>query len=1033
MSTVRQAIILSVALLFAVALVWQLALAAADELRRTSRRCTAISFVLFMLMCGVTVHVCATKPQTNDTDGVAAPTYGMLSFLMAPEIGGMTDEYDAFSSTNVYFSSFSKSGDVARTEITIGEHGVAYGETIRIYAADNLEHPAWTNVYEHDYENESSLTVQFDMSQFPTSFWSRALFGLDIPQDSDGDGVSNGSERFVHHSNPYKYDTDGDGLGDGDELRIGTCLTSSDTDGDGLSDSEELGGSSVMTDSSMLWLDTSSCAELSLGGGGFYKNWSVDIPGGVGLAGNDYSACHVYLYGRLSFAYGAVCIDAVGQSMYAYPSWLSKVLCGLVVTNGAQYFVVEYRNISPDSSGTVKLTCQIIIPTSVRNVVYVSYQRVDGVIDDQYYPLGVTCSNMSSPFDPSQAYSILPPPGYRIPVAGTTTKYTIGLGSDPMVYNRYEEPTLPPTSNSNAYYTVDIVADDHAHIVFSGDGPSDLPDPDFWAVPGETNRVKLLMGKGYVANANTAISCVGVSDTEAVVSNGSECAFSVVRPVRVTALEGNGLSFLMRVRPSNLGGAFVWTNSCCSITGNGNEFWYAHSGKCTCNGCYAAGAYQYEGYSMPCLGGYCDCPNHNDESLHLQVDDGPYAEGITVGFSAPAVIFEDAYNNNPTSTVPRRSTQTTLSCLVHGGAYGGTASFGVVNASKIDPVEGNVPVSIFVPPMQKLEFSVKYEGSEPSASADDIVATGTFTPRNGGTTLTDSDTLTSIRLSMTAVYEAPENPCTNRHVYGVGEKVRFKVTPALQQVGITTRKFDQWDHYYRYELFDEDSASVDGASQHVYVCPISASFTPQIKVSYSGVEYMPAIGIIEPQRIITPEFGWASYYASGVVGQGFLITTNYIGPLSVSFQGIMVAEIPCTEVIEPIGYFASSNFTGYLSHTIDAKAGLASRVRDGNLWAVDEAGGGLYPNWSPGRLEWKIPIGWIRVRSEDEQFRTVDVVEYENYDIDTSRPLLIGGIVDAYMQIMSIDEDGTAKVEKFGHWLSRSRNDEIVLDGVRER
>ena len=80
-------------------------------------------------------------------------------------------------------------------------------------------------------------------------------------------------------------------------------------------------------------------------------------------------------------------------------------------------------------------------------------------------------------------------------------------------------------------------------------------------MPGETNRVKLLMGKGYVANANTAISCVGVSDTEAVVSNGSECAFSVVRPVRVTALEGNGLSFLMRVRPSNLGGAFVWTNS----------------------------------------------------------------------------------------------------------------------------------------------------------------------------------------------------------------------------------------------------------------------------------------------------------------------------------------------------------------------------------------------------------------------------------------------------------------------------------------
>ena len=77
MSMVRQAIILSVALLFAVALVWQLALAAADELRRTSRRCTAISFVLFMLMCGVTVHVCATKPQT-----ILSTRYGRTSTSM---------------------------------------------------------------------------------------------------------------------------------------------------------------------------------------------------------------------------------------------------------------------------------------------------------------------------------------------------------------------------------------------------------------------------------------------------------------------------------------------------------------------------------------------------------------------------------------------------------------------------------------------------------------------------------------------------------------------------------------------------------------------------------------------------------------------------------------------------------------------------------------------------------------------------------------------------------------------------------------
>ena len=73
MNVVHQLLILSVALFFVAVLVWQLALAAADELRRTSRCCSTISLVLFAIMCVMTVHVCANKPQTNDTDGVAPP------------------------------------------------------------------------------------------------------------------------------------------------------------------------------------------------------------------------------------------------------------------------------------------------------------------------------------------------------------------------------------------------------------------------------------------------------------------------------------------------------------------------------------------------------------------------------------------------------------------------------------------------------------------------------------------------------------------------------------------------------------------------------------------------------------------------------------------------------------------------------------------------------------------------------------------------------------------------------------------------
>ena len=1023
---------------FAVALVWHLAMSAVDEVCCASRRYSKISLALFSLACVITVRVCATKSQTNDTDGVNAPTYGLMSAYVHPEIGGLTDDGDVYSVSNVFFGSFGKTGDVVSAGITIGENSIGWGDVVRIYATDNLEHPVWTNAYEHEYEGETSLAVQFDMSQFPTSFLQRALFGLDYPQDSDGDGIADGDERYRYHSNPAKYDTDDDGLGDGDELRIGSSLISADTDGDGLSDSEETGGALVLTGSSMLWLDTSSCTEFALSYGGWSDDWDVSILGGVTLAGSIYTNCNVNMSGLLSFGDGEVTVDACGRSLYSDRSWESKVFCGTVITNGTEYFVVECRNLSTDSSGVAKLSCQIAIPKSMRDVIYVSYQRVDDGIRRPQHPLGVVCSRMSSPFDGLSEYAILPPVGYRIPVANTTIKYIIGLGSDPTLYNRYEEPILPPTSNSNAYYTVDIVADDHAHIVFSGDGPSDLPDPDFWALPGETNRVKLLMGKSYVANANVDISCIGASDSETVVSNVSERAISFVRPVRVIALESNGLGFSTRVLPSNLNGIFVWTNSCCSITGSGNEFWYAHTGGCTCGGCYAAGVYRYEGYSLSCHGGYCDCPYYRDEWPHTQEDDEPYAEGISVSFSAPAVIYEDAYENNPTSTVPRRSTQSTLSCVVHGGESGGFADFTVANAAKITAIEGSLPGRTFVPPMQKLEFDVCYEGNEPSVSADDVVVTGTFTPRNGGTTLTDSDTLTSIRLTMTAVYEAPENPCTNRHVYGVGEKVRFDVVPKLSDLTLLTVIHDVRSVYH-YESF-EGASSVNGSEARYYICPIAADFDPQIKVQYNGVEYMPLIEFVEPQMVVTTGASWGynadatlftpntRCWPDGEVGEACLVTTNYIGPMHVSFQGIAVSELPCSVEDVVTGCFTNGH---YKTHTRDAGAGKAYYVGEHNFWFVDAAVSKRPEyNWAPdSTLSWNIPIGWHR-KAEDALDR-YDVYgpDYEYQGESDTRPLIVGGVIDRYKQVRHIDGNGLFRTDKFGHWTSRSRHCVVTLDG----
>ena len=51
------------------------------------------------------------------------------------------------------------------------------------------------------------------------------------------------------------------------------------------------------------------------------------------------------------------------------------------------------------------------------------------------------------------------------------------------------------------------------------------------------------------------------------------------------------------------------------------------------------------------------------------------------------------------------------------------------------------------------------------------------------------------------VYEAPENKtCKNRHVYGAGEKVVFRVSPRLDEVEFKTRKLDCGDTWSGYEL-----------------------------------------------------------------------------------------------------------------------------------------------------------------------------------------------------------------------------------------
>ena len=283
--------------------------------------------------------------------------------------------------------------------------------------------------------------------------------------------------------------------------------------------------------------------------------------------------------------------------------------------------------------------------------------------------------------------------------------------------------------------------------------------------------------------------------------------------------------------------------------------------------------------------------------------------------------------------------------------------------------------------------------------------------------------------------DAHDNPCQTRHTYGVGEKVDFTVTPSLTAINLRAVKSDITDRTTPYDIFSGIVPSAvpeagtylqvydaDASAQRVYICPATGK-SPNITIAFNGVEYRPAMTVVEPSEVVSPTASGSWDIGFGHVGFGNLEVENFIAPFHVSFQGVRVAEIPCDDAIPPTGYFATDNYTGPLTHNADAGAQFQIRVQANNRWRQDSAGSNrVIDNWSEGTLVWKIPIGWLRLQSEGENDITgVIKCDYESYGNTNSRPLLIGGRADAYTQTFNIDSSGTTTLEKFGWRMTRSR------------
>ena len=541
---------------------------------------------------------------------------------------------------------------------------------------------------------------------------------------------------------------------------------------------------------------------------------------------------------------------------------------------------------------------------------------------------------------------------------------------------------LPQGANPNAYCWVDIVVSNaNALVTFVGDGPSALPDPSFIARAGETNRVTVLIGKTYTVMCNMPISCVDKSGFDIDVWQNSPTELHICWPVTIEAVGmRSGASFSMSVWPDCLGGSFVWTNSCCSISSSGGVFMYSCNDACHCTGCAAMGYYGYESYRLPAYGGWCGCSSYgeHDERPCEEDDEGPYDAGAAAVFSESVVIFEDAYTNSPGNCVGRQSTQTELHCVAHGGPNGGHVRFEIVGEDKLERVSGHVlPVEQDVGPGKKIDFTIVYKGRLPSTAAEDIIVTTTFTENvPNATQEQDEERLTSVKALIVSSCLIEDVP--NRHCFGFRENFIVEIVPS--GVNETISRGFGWDLDF-----------VIGVP--VYSCPMNVDGNG-ITIHVGNATYIPQLSVVKPQGVICSSGRSACGY--GVVAMQL---EPYIVPQYVSFSNIKMMEVP-SMAGGPSGYFTNTIFEAYWHHTTNRSAGVWYRPRADNFFFEDVPSFGLYcpPPLTDGTITWVIPIGW----GENDASSLEDVV---------------GTMSTLYNQVYTLDEDGGLRIDKFGQWI----------------
>ena len=303
------------------------------------------------------------------------------------------------------------------------------------------------------------------------------------------------------------------------------------------------------------------------------------------------------------------------------------------------------------------------------------------------------------------------------------------------------------------------------------------------------------MGVEYAVTSSVPLDVWAEDEYAAIVTNNAR-NYTVSWPLSFGVAASQGGGYSIDVQPFDPGGGFSWVRRRvednapyqtarvlarrdgdtvgCAYTSASNwvGFTCGSLGDCGCHGCSVDGTCSIEDalFALPSV--WCGCVAAENEPRETNLS-------VSVSFDKPVVFYEDAYTNAPGDVVAKRSTRTTLSVSACGGASGGVLSVSARNLGKLVRVGGNavsIPYEAVVPSNATVSLSVEYEASAHSDSEEDISVSATVFQSAGGS-VSDSASVTAVKIQLNALVAAPLDGNTSRHEYGIGEIVTCKHWP----------------------------------------------------------------------------------------------------------------------------------------------------------------------------------------------------------------------------------------------------------------